>query len=62
MRRRIVAGGLSVVASLVLASPAMAEASWTSYWYRVLPGVDTRQWTDSNSDVNSTYHGIAVTY
>ena len=48
-------GGLSVAATLALAAPAQAEGSWSSYWYRVLPGVTTRTWTDQNVDANNTY-------
>lgn len=55
MRRQLIAGGLSAVASVALATPALAEGNWTSYWTRVIPGATSRTWTDNNGDSANTY-------
>lgn len=40
---------------VVLAPPAHAEGSWTSYFSAVFPGIKTRTTEDKNIDAHSTY-------
>jgi hypothetical protein len=54
MQKRIAALTLSAISTIALASPAMAQGSWTSYWSGVLTGANTRTWSDSNNDAVGT--------
>lgn len=45
---------MSMVVVGVMAAPAAAEGSFTSYFSGWLPGKHSRTWGDSNRDANST--------
>lgn len=52
MKRRL-AAAIAVMlgtSTVLVASPAHAEGSWSSYFEKVMPGFETRHFDDRNSD------------
>ncbi|MEU9854972.1 hypothetical protein [Streptomyces sp. NPDC047974] len=56
MNRRLIRGLLvsAAVIGLAGATPAFAEGSWSSSMSGVLPGFESRRWSDNNTDATST--------
>ncbi len=63
-RSALVIGGLVIGTSIVAASPALAEGSWTSSISSAITGFQSRTWQDNNSDNVATtvsFSGCTIT-